>query len=184
MYYSQSNNLSRENTRLNQQVVSLSDNPSTTTLTETTLLTMSYPYPTTITEIQTSTVSSITTLVSTYTTTNTITFTTATSLFPPSNSTYLLTFVSGNATSASNYGITNYAVNLTYEAHGTIPTTLLVWVRFPNGGILQASPTVFRNQAYLTLNAGYSTYNFPNLVAWVTDSANNVLSPSTNLTIS
>lgn len=199
-YYFQSNSVSKQNTllsslannqnqeitQLSQQIISLEDNPSTTTSTDT-IVSPIY-YSTTLTEMETETTTSLATFVSTLNQTElmSVTETTTVSMFPPSNSSYILTFVEGNVSESSQYGIlSDYAVNLTYEMHGPIPASLIVWVRYPNGGILQDStPTIFKNQAYLTLNAGFETSSFPNLVAWVTDSSNNVLSPTANLTIS
>lgn len=214
-YYYQTNNLSRENsylsstvenqnqqitnlgqqvTSLNQQVISMRENPSTTTfvfLSTTTTTSIS-------TSVQTSTATSISTenivSLTTYSQFSTLysTVTTTSSIFPPSNSSYALTFVSGNATSTAGSSACseNIYVDVTYEMHQSLPSSgVIVWVKYPDGEVASTSPTSFPDQADITLDAGFfyqfqacgASWNSVN--TWITDTSNNMLSPSTYLVI-
>jgi len=191
----------------NQQISFLQESEPTTThyelVTQTTVsivpITLTTTNFQTVTNTSTSTLVSTsletvsTTSVSTYSTTYTTSETTTqtTSIFPPSNSTYALTFMNGSAIGQfSNGCCTEYfSVRSTYEMHSSVPNNIEVWVELTNGQIIQVSPTVFTNQAYLTLNVetsyAYSLggANSPYLLTWVTDGSNNVLSPTINFTV-
>ncbi len=179
---------------------------TTNTVTSTALSTVTSVSTNTVTSTTTNTVTStqtntqVSTSVSTLTTaltysttyTNYQTVTTTSSIYPPSNSTYALTFVSGNiTTSATGSACTwNYYVDVTYEMHQQIPQSgVVVWVQYPNGQIADTSPTSFANQAYLTLDASF-TYAFPacpggwsSISTWITGNTNNVLSPTTTFIV-
>lgn len=121
--------------------------------------------------------------------TNTVysTVTTTSNVYPPSNSTYALTYVDGNATNTEpSCGSFVLSVLITYEIHQSLPSTLIVWTQFDNGILYQpTSQQVFPSQAYLTVDASYSyssgrcSVGYPTSVtSWVTDSRNNMLSPA------
>ncbi len=130
-----------------------------------------------------------TTSTSTAFITNTVysTVTTTSNVYPPSNSTYVLTYVDGNATNTEpSCGSFILSVFITYEIHQSLPSTLIVWTQFNNGILYQpTSQQVFPSQAYLTVQASYSYSSgrcgvgYPTSVtSWVTDSRNNMLSPT------
>ena len=141
----------------------------------------------------TSTTTITATQVSITTATTTSLITTTKTLFPPSNSTYALTYVDGNATitepSCGSYVV---AVYVTYAMHSQVSSNSLIqWAVFPSGQVMQPnSQKAFTNQADITVA---STYNYStgfcevgiiqNLAAFVTDSSNNQLSPSTNFVV-
>jgi hypothetical protein len=174
-YVVTSSNLSADQS----QITYLQEHPSTT-------------LTSTLTTTQYSTLVSSFTTTSVYSTTFTTlqTVTTTSSIYPPSNSSYALTFVSGNATSSGGQAAcsVNYQVDATYELHQSIPNSgVVVWVKYPDGEVTSTSPKMFPNQAYVTLDAGFYYQfnacggNWANVVTWVTDTSNKVLSPTTNL---
>lgn len=114
-----------------------------------------HPSTTTITTTSISTITKTTTYSTTYTTLETVT--TTRSIYPPSSSSYILTFVSGNATCKLTLCCSFiYSVDVTYEIHSPTTNGVVVWVRYPTGEVAEASPTSFTNQAYLTLDAQFS----------------------------
>jgi hypothetical protein len=150
-----------------------------------------HPSTTTTTETLTSTLTTTSTYSTTYTTLQTVT--TTRSIYPPSSSSYVLTFVSGNATYSSGGPAcsVNYYVDATYEMNQSIPNSgVVVWIKYPDGEVAHAVPTMFVNQAYLTLDASFFYQfnacggNWYNLTTWVTDNSNNVLSSTTYLIVS
>ena len=120
------------------------------------------------------------------------TLTTTSNIYPPSGSTYVLTYVGGNSTETfPSCGAWVVAVDVTYQIHHQLPSNLIQWARFPSGQLMQPSTQkAFLNQAYLTI---YSTYSgnagvcgggaISSLSAFVTDSNNNQLSPSVNFVV-
>jgi hypothetical protein len=142
----------------------------------------------------TNTVVSVLTTTSTSTETNYVTdtvystLTTTSNVYPPSTSSYALTYVTGNATETyPSCGGWTVAVDVTYEMHQQVTSNIIQWAQFPSGQLIQpTSQTSFVNQAYLTV---YSTYSgnvgvcgggaVANLNAFVSDTNNNQLSPST-----
>jgi len=144
----------------------------------------------------TSTVISVETLstVSTQTdyVTNTVTssVTTTSNVYPPTSSTYPLTYVAGNATETfPSCGAWVVAVSVTYELHQQVSPDIIQWAQFPSGQLIQpdaGSQKSFLNQAYLTV---YSTYSgnvgvcggggISSLHAFVSDTNGDQLSPST-----
>jgi hypothetical protein len=145
----------------------------------------------TVTSTTTATVTTI--QVSTSTTVTTSLITTTKTLFPPSDSTYALTYVDGNATiTEPSCGSFVVAVYVNYAMYAQLSSNSLVqWARFPSGQVMQPNTQkVFTNQADMTVA---STYNYStnacsvgmiqNLAAFVTDSNNNQLSPSTNFVV-
>jgi len=142
------------------------------------------------TSLETVTTTSSSTYSTTYTTLQTTTQTT--SLFPPSNSSYALTFMSGNATlvSTSSCSVAYYNVWLNYEVHSQLPSNLTVWAKFNDGIVVSTTGTLFQNQAYLSISA-QNSHNFSAcgqgvsyMNVWITDNSNNVLSPTANLNVS
>ena len=115
------------------------------------------------------------------------TITTTNNVYPPTSSTYALTYVAGNATETyPSCGEWVVAVDVTYEMHEQISPNIIQWAEFSSGQLMQPnSQESFTDQAYLTI---YSTYSgnvgvcggggVPNLNAFVTDTNNNQLSPS------
>jgi hypothetical protein len=174
-------------------VSSMSDHPSTTTVTSTQTNTLISVQTTTQVSTTISTLTTTTTYSTTYTTLQTVT--TTRSIYPPSNSSYILTFVSGNATQSQamiQCGYLVLTVYVTYEMHAQIPSNVVQWARNPSGSLMQpSSQKEFTNQAYLTI---YSTYNYgtgfcPNdgsissASIFVADSNNNQLSTQTLFTL-
>ena len=119
--------------------------------------------------------------------------TTTKTLFPPSDSSYALTYVDGNATiTEPSCGSFVVAVYVNYAAHSQVSSNSLIqWARFPSGQVMQPNTQkVFANQASMTVA---STYDYSsgycgvgviqNLAAFVTDSGNNQLSPTTNFVV-
>jgi len=166
-------------------VVPITESTTDYTVTNTTTSTL---ISTSFQTVSTTSISS-TTFSTTYTTSTTTTQTT--SIFPPSNSTYSLTFVSGNATQSQAQVQCGYLVlnvYVTYEIHQEIPSNIVQWARNPSGSLMQPSDQKeFTNQAYLTI---YSSYNYgtgfcpndgsiSNATIFVTDSNNNQLSTET-----
>jgi hypothetical protein len=124
--------------------------------------------------------------------TNTVTstVTTTSSIYPPTSSTYPLTYVTGNATETlPSCGGWVVAVSVTYELHQPVSSNIIQWAQFPSGQLIQpdaGSQKSFVTQAYLTV---YSTYSgnvgvcgggvISSLHAFVSDTNGNQLSPST-----
>lgn len=128
----------------------------------------------------------------TITTTKTATSLSTTSIYPPSNSSYALGFVSGTVTSTQPVcGAFNYTLNVTFEKHASIPSTVILWVQFPTGAVSRVSDqNVFTSQADMIVY-GKASYqfttcgsSFATLAVFVTSSANAVLSPTVSLTVS
>ncbi len=184
-FYSDNNaltSLSQQNNALAQQVSNLNQQVSVLEQRTVQIVTMTN----TIVSVET------TTSVSTETNyvTNTIysTVTTTSNVYPPSSSTYALTYVTGNSTETyPSCGAWTVAVDVTYEMHQQISANIIQWAQFPSGQLVQPNTQKsFVNQAYLTI---YSTYSgntgvcggggIANLNAFVTDTNNNQLSPST-----
>jgi hypothetical protein len=72
-----------------------------------------------------------------------------------------------------------------------LPNGLVVWVQYNDGVVASASATVFPDQAYVSLSSQFTRYYdacgatnaITSVNAWVTDESNNVLSPTTFLSI-
>jgi hypothetical protein len=125
--------------------------------------------------------------------TNTIysTVTTTSNVYPPSSSTYALTYVSGNATWSNTNCVAHLTADVTYEIHKQVSSNIIQWLRLPSGQLVQpGTQKVFTNQAYLTVFSQYDYDRGPfgpcdaggpiaSLNAFVTDTNNNQLSPST-----
>lgn len=143
----------------------------------------------------TNTIVSIETSTSTITETVTLppstvysTVTTTNNVYPPSSSSYPLTYVTGNSTETfPSCGAWTVAVDVTYEMHQQISSNIIQWAQFPSGQLVQPSTQQsFTNQAYLTV---YSTYSgnvgvcggggITSLYAFITNSNDVQLSPST-----
>jgi ribonucleotide reductase beta subunit family protein with ferritin-like domain len=167
--------LSQQNSNLAQQVAVLQQRTvQVVTLTNT------------VVSVQTSTSTSTETDFITSTVLSTVT--TTSNVYPPSSSSYPLTYISGNATWTNpSCGSDVVTVDVTYEMHTQISSNIIQWVRFPSGQLVQpTSQKEFVNQAYLTV---YSEYDYTSgvcgggqitsLNAFVTDTSNNQLSPST-----
>jgi len=179
-FYSDNANLtslSQQNSALGQQVAGL--NQQVSVLEQRTAVTLT----------NTVIVPSISTSTTTQTTTSVVysTVTSTSDVYPPSNSTYPLTYIDGNATNTEpNCGSFILSVFITYEIHQTLPSTLIVWTQFDNGVLYQpTSQQIFPSQAYLTVQASYSYSSgrcgvgYPTSVtSWVTDSRNNMLTPT------
>jgi hypothetical protein len=190
-----------------QQIAYLKADPSTTTLYSTIISTSVSVYPLTqtttqfdtltststrislSTEVETYSTTSVSTYSTTYTTSKTITQTT--SIFPPTNSSYALTYINGTAIQSQagvQCGYLTLAVDVTYEMHQQIPSGVIQWLQFPQGNLMQpSSQTEFTNQAYFTVD---SSYNYgtgfcpnngaiSNATIFVTNSNDYQLSPST-----
>lgn len=172
--------LSEQNTSLKGQVASLSQQVAVlqqktvqvVTLTNTVISVQMMTSVSTATEFITNTIYS--------------TVTTTKNIYPPSNSTYALTYVDGNATNhETSCGSFVLSVFTTYEIHQSLPSNVVVWAKFDNGITYQpSSQQVFANQAYFTVDAtysyssGYCGVGIPaSVTSWVTDSRNQVLSP-------
>jgi hypothetical protein len=167
------NSLSQQNNELAQQVSVLEQRTVQ-------VVTMTNTVISQVTTTSTSTVTSVSTQFLTLTTTR--------SVYPPSNSTYSLTYVSGNSTiSQPSCGSYVVSLDVTYEIHQQLPPNIIQWAVFPSGQLLQPSTqTVFTNQAYLSVLTTYdystgacSVGMIANLHGFVTDTNDNQLSPST-----
>ncbi|HXW36395.1 MAG TPA: hypothetical protein VEJ36_00585 [Nitrososphaerales archaeon] len=120
------------------------------------------------------------------------TLTTTSEVYPPSNSTYALTYVDGNSTeSYPSCGAWTIALDVTYEVHQQLPPSVMQWAEFPSGVLMQPSTQqVFPNHAYVTIVSTYSGNTgacgggtISSLIAFVTDSNNNQLSPSVSFVV-
>ncbi|MGD0477530.1 MAG: hypothetical protein ABSB29_05120 [Nitrososphaerales archaeon] len=165
---------------VNQQVSTLNQQVSVLEQRTITVVTVSN----TVVTLEVST--SVSTATSFVTNTLTSTVTTTSNVYPPSNSTYTLTYVDGNATNHEpSCGSFVLSVFITYELHKPLPSNLVVWAKFDNGVLYQpSSQQVYVNQAYVTVYAsysyssGYCGVGIPGSVtSWVTDSRNQVLGP-------
>ena len=134
----------------------------------------------------------MTTQYSTVTYSTTSVTTTTTSLFPPTNSTYKLTWIDGNATNTQpSCGSYVLSVDTTYEMHSKVSSNIIQWARFPSGQLVQpVTQTVFTDQAYLSIDStydyssGYCSVGIPtNVTTFVTDSTNFILSPTTTMIV-
>ena len=178
----QISNLNQQVSNGNQQVSDLNQQVSTLEQRTLTVVTMTN----TIITVQTTT--SVSTQTSYVTDTAYSTVTTTSSVYPPSSSSYALTYVSGNATETiPSCGAWTVAVDVTYEVHQPVSTNIIQWAEFPSGELVQPSTqSTYFDQAYLTI---YSTYSgnsgicgggqISSLSAFVSDTNNNQLSPST-----
>ena len=178
------NSLSQQNSSLGQQNNNLAQQVSVLQQHTVQVVTMTN----TIVSVETSITVSTTTHYITSTVYSTVTSTR--SVFPPSSSSYALTYVTGNSTWTSpNCGSDVVTVDVTYELHQQLPSTtnIIQWAQFPSGQLVQpSSQKEFISQAYLTI---FSEYDYgsstcgggqiTSLHAFVTDTNNNQLSPST-----
>jgi len=182
-YYSTSNSLnslSEQNANLNQQLGSLQQQVSIDEQKTVQVVTQTDTIVSVQTSISITTSTAYDTLYSTVTTTSNV--------YPPSSSSYALTYVTGNATETyPSCGAWVVAVDVTYEMHQQISSNIIQWAQFPSGQLIQPdTQKSFISQAYITV---YSTYSgntgvcgggaIPNLHAFITDTNNNQLSPST-----
>lgn len=179
MDHSNLSDLSQQNSVLQQQVSVLQQRTvQAVTLTNTVVSVQ----PTTITTTETGYVTNI--VYSTVTTTSDV--------YPPSSSSYALTYVSGNSTETyPSCGAWTVAVDVTYEIHQPIPSNIIQWAEFPSGVLVQPSTQqMFTDQAYLTV---YSTYSgntgvcggggISSVSAFVTSTNDIQLSPTTNFVV-
>jgi hypothetical protein len=184
-FYSDNNalaSLSQQNNALSQQAANLNQQVGVLEQRTVQVVTM------TNTVISVETTTSISTETNYVTNTVYSTETTTSNVYPPSSSTYALTYVTGNSTETyPSCGGWTVAVDVTYEMHQQISSNIIQWAQFPSGQLMQpTTQTSFINQAYLTV---YSTYSgnvgvcggggITNLYAFITDTNNNQLSPST-----
>lgn len=163
--------LSQQNANLEQQVVVL-EQRTAQVVTET---------DTVVSEVTTTSTSTVTSVSTQY-------VTTTKNVYPPSNSTYALTYVSGNSTiTQPTCGSYVVSLDVTYEIHQQLPPNIIQWAVFPSGQLMQPnSQKAFTNQAYVTVLTTYdystnacSVGMISSLHGFVTDTNNNQLSPST-----
>jgi hypothetical protein len=174
--------LSEQNTSLKGQMASLSQQVSVLEQRTVQVVTLTD----TVISVETTTFVSTETMFVTNTVYSTVT--TTSSVYPPSSSSYALTYVSGNSTETfPGCGLWTVAVDVTYEMHQSIPSDIIQWAKFPSGVLMQpTTQQTFISQAYLTI---YSTYSgntgvcgggqVSSVSAVVTDTNDNQLSPST-----
>jgi len=177
--------LSQQNAQLGQSVANI--NGQLAFLEQRTVQTVTL----TNTVISAETLTSTSTQVSYVTDTVTSTATTTSDIYPPSGSTYQLTYVTGNATQTQagiQCGYFVLAVDITYEMHQQVSSNVVQWAKFPSGLLMQpATQKVFPNQAYVTIDSTYSygsgfcpnSGSISSVTIFVTDTNNNQLSPST-----
>lgn len=138
-------------------------------------------------------INSLQTGPSTTTSTLTTSITQTKFVYPPSNSTYALTYISGNSTIHEiSCGTYNLYISITYEMHSNV-SNIILWTRLQSGNLVQpTSQNAFTNQAYLTLDTTY-TYSTgacevgslagQNITTYVANSNNIVLSPLTTFIV-